>query len=73
MHDLNLVLKFRLAGENQFQIKAASRIKVDGRGGLMFYDVQSGKAQRIEVGQLQSFSLQCVTPPARSTASPRPN
>jgi len=73
MHDLNLVLRFRLAGENQLQIKGASRIKVDGRGGLMFYDVKSGKAERIEVGQLQSFSLQSVNPTARNTVSPRPN
>lgn len=67
MDNLNLVLKFRLAGNDQFQIKGAARIKVDGRGGLMFYDVQSGKTERIEVGQLQSLSLLSVSP---TTGSP---
>jgi hypothetical protein len=61
MDHLNLVLKFRLAGDNQFQIKGAARIKVDGCGGLTFYDVQSGKTERIEVGELQSLSLLSVS------------
>lgn len=57
MHPLNLVLTYRLAGDDHIQIRGASRIKVDGRGGLMYYDVQSGTTERIEVGQLQSFRL----------------
>jgi hypothetical protein len=69
MHDLNLVLKFQLAGETQFQIRGASRIKVDGRGGLLFYDVQNGTAERIDIGRLQSFSLLSTTP----QDSPLPN
>lgn len=70
MHDLNLVLKFQLAGENHYQIRGASRIKVDGRG-LMFYDVQSGAAEKIDVAQLQSFSLVSTETP--SSFSPLPN
>ena len=57
MDRLNLVLKFRLAGDDHFQIKGAARMKVDGRGGLTFYDVQSGSTERIELRQLQSFTL----------------
>ena len=60
MDNLNLVLKFRLTGDDQFQIKGAARITVDGRGGVMFHDVQSGKTERIEVGRLQSFSILSV-------------
>lgn len=56
MRDWNLVLKFQLSGENQ-QVRGASRIKVDGRGGLMFYDVHSETAERIDLGRLQSLSL----------------
>lgn len=57
MNDVNLVLKYRLAGEKQFRFKGASRIKVDGGGALMFYNVHSGQTERLEVSQLQSFSL----------------
>jgi hypothetical protein len=67
MHDLNLVLKFQLAGETQFQIRGASRITVDGRGGLMFYDAQSGASERIDMGRLQSFSLLNTMAPTVST------
>jgi hypothetical protein len=73
MHDLHLVLKFRLAGDNQFQTRGASRIKVDGRGGLMFYDVQRGRTERIEVGQLQSFTLLPMNPVRGATPEPLPN
>jgi hypothetical protein len=61
MNRLNLVLKFRLAGHDQYQIKGASRIKVDGRGGLTFYDVQSGSNERLDLQQLRHLSLHTIT------------
>jgi hypothetical protein len=73
MHDLNVVLKFRLAGDSRFHIKGAARIRVDGRGGLLFYDVQSGQTERIDVGRLQSLSLLSVNPRAGSSACALPN
>ena len=60
MNDLNLVLKFQLAGEPHFQIREAARIKVDGRGSLIFYDVQSGLTESLEVSRLLSFRLLTV-------------
>jgi len=69
MNDLNLMIRFRLTGQDEFQMKGASRMKMDGRGGLILYDAQSGKAERIEIGQLQSFILQ----PANCSTSARPN
>jgi hypothetical protein len=57
MKDTNLVLKYRLVGEEQFQIRGANRIKIDGHGGLMFYETQNDAINRIELSQLQSFSL----------------
>jgi hypothetical protein len=57
MDHLNLVLKFRLADHDQYQVKGASRIKVDGCGSLTFYDVQSGNTERIDLGQLRSLTL----------------
>ena len=56
--NLNLVLKFRLAGNSQLHVKAAARIKIDGRGGLVFYDAQSGAMETIELGRLRSFCIQ---------------
>jgi hypothetical protein len=59
---INLVLKFRLAGDDQTYIKSTARIKLDGRGGLMFHDVQSGKSERIAVDELESFNILSLNP-----------
>jgi len=58
MKDLNLVLMFRLSGEGQMRVKGASRIKLDGRGGLMVYDAENGAAETFDLQNLQSFSIQ---------------
>jgi hypothetical protein len=42
MDNLNLVVKFMLAGDAQLHVKGAARIKVDGRGGLLLYGAQGG-------------------------------
>lgn len=67
---INLVLKFRFAGDDQTYIKGAARIKVDGRGGLMFHDVQSGKTERIAVSELESFKILSLNPISAPTLSP---
>jgi hypothetical protein len=69
MDHINLVLKFRLAGDGQVQIKEVARIKIDGRGGLIFYEVHTGRTQTIEVGQLDSFSVLSTPPIAESMLS----
>ena len=58
MKNLNLLLMFQVAGQNP-EIKGATRIKV-GEQGLMVYG-QDGVAERIEIGQLLSFSIQPIT------------
>ena len=60
MDNLNLVVKFMLAGDGLLQVKGATRIKVDGRGGLLLYDAQGGGVETIELGALQSLHLQGV-------------
>jgi hypothetical protein len=60
MDNLNLVLKFRVAGESVLRVKGAARIKVDGRGGLMVYDAQSGDAETIDLQSLRAFSIQSL-------------
>ena len=60
MDNLNLVVKFMVAGDSQLQVKGASRIKVDGRGGLLLYDTRGERVETIELGALKSFCLQQV-------------
>ena len=61
MEHVNLELRFRLAGDDQFQTKRATRIRVDGSGGLTCH-VEGAKDERIELGRLQSFCLLSVRP-----------
>ena len=61
MEDVNLVLKFQLAGEKEFHVIGASRIKVDGHGALMFHDAQTGNLESIDLRSLSSFCIQPVT------------
>jgi hypothetical protein len=62
MDDLNLILKFKLAGDDHLHVKGAARIKVDGRGALMLYNTQSRAVETIDIRALQSFSIQQVRP-----------
>ena len=56
--NLNLILSFKLTGDSDLRICGATRIKVDGYGGLTLYDAGSGLPQRIDLANLQSFSIQ---------------
>jgi hypothetical protein len=62
MNKLNLILKFKLAGDGHFHVKGAARIRVDGRGGLMLYGTQSGAVETIDLQALRSLSIQQVSP-----------
>ena len=64
MKDLHLVLKYRLLEDEKTQVRGAARIKIDGLGGLTFFDVQKGVDTRLELSHLQSFSLLPVHSPA---------
>jgi hypothetical protein len=57
MKDLNLVVMFRLSGEGDMRVKGASRIKLDGRGGLMVFS-ENGTAETYALQNVQSFSIQ---------------
>ena len=58
MDNLNLIVKFMLAGDDRLHVKGAARIKVDGRGGLMLYDAKGGGVETIEPGAVKSIRLQ---------------
>lgn len=57
MNDLNLVLKFKAAGDTQFQFRGAARITVDGRGGIVVYDPTNHAPERIDTGSVQEFCI----------------
>ena len=69
MDNLNLVVKFMRAGDGLLQVKGATRIKFDGRGGLLLYDAQGG-SETIELGALQSLYLQRVDRTCAASALP---
>ena len=69
MDNLNLVVKFMLAGDGLLQVKGATRIKFDGRGGLLLYDAQGG-SETIELGALQSLCLHQVRRTCGVSAQP---
>jgi hypothetical protein len=71
MKNLNLLLKFKLAGESRLHVRGATRIKIDGRGGLTLYDLGSGVAETIDLSQLRSFSIQTLI--GDKSASSLPN
>ena len=60
MNDLNLVLKFRMAGDSELRVKSASRIKLDGRGGLVVEDAETNARETIDLRNLTAFNLQSV-------------
>ena len=68
MDHINLVLKFRMAGDGELQTKGVARIKLDGRGGLIFYEVHGGETQRIALGQLDCLSVLSMPQATAATA-----
>jgi hypothetical protein len=56
MRDLNLVMRFTLAGDGRPHVRHASRIKV-GQGGLLLYDEQGIAVETIQPAALESFQL----------------
>ncbi len=57
---LNLVLRFKLVGDPNGRICAASRIKLDGKGSLTLYGGDGHVAYRIRLAELQSFSIRPI-------------
>ena len=57
MNDLNLVLKFKAAGDTQSQFRGAARITVDGRGGIVVYDPTNHTPERIATANVQDLCI----------------
>lgn len=56
--NVNLVVSFKLAGDSH--IHGATRIKLDGRGGLTVYDATTGLTQDFQLAGLQSLAIHSV-------------
>jgi hypothetical protein len=61
LKSLNLILKFKLAGDAQVHVKGATRIRVDGLGNLLLCDAHSGAMERIELKKLETFQIHSIT------------
>jgi hypothetical protein len=59
--NINLVVSFKLAGERGFHFCGATRIKVDGHGGLTVYSAENGPAEKFQIADVQSFAIQPVS------------
>jgi hypothetical protein len=53
----NLLLKFKIEGDNRVHIRGAARIKVDGCGALMLYGTEDGTAESVSLGCIQCLSI----------------
>jgi len=58
---VNLVVSLKLAGEMGYHFCGATRIKVDGHGGLTVYSAENGPAEKFQISDVQSFAIQPVS------------
>lgn len=68
MKQVNLVIKFQLGNDPETHVVGASRIGLDGCGGLVIYHSQNEAPETVRVEDLQSFSILPITAPARTFA-----
>jgi hypothetical protein len=57
METLNLLLKFKFAGESGSHMRGAARIRIDGQGGLTVYDAAAGAPERISLEQVEAIAI----------------
>jgi hypothetical protein len=57
MNNLNLLVKFTMAGAAETHVRCAARISVDGHGGLVVYDSATGQAETLTLAQLASLRI----------------
>ena len=66
MENPNLLVRFMVHGA-EAQVRAAARISVDGLGGLLVYDAETGEPERLCLADLDSLSID--RPPAPACAA----
>jgi len=61
MNNVNLLLTFKWAGDAVLQARTATRIRVDGLGGLVVYDAATGEAERLPLESMNSLCIDSAT------------
>jgi hypothetical protein len=61
-----LVLKFRLAQDEELQVRGASHIRIDGCGELVFRDAASGVLERINLSRMELLDIHAINAPGRN-------
>jgi len=64
--DLNLILRFRIDREPEWQVKGAARIRVDGNG-LTLVDPHTGGLETLPLARIETLSIQSVSGASRGT------
>ena len=57
-----LILKLTLAGEPQCRVLAVSRIKLDERGRILYWDVETGEPSAVDVAAVEAVFIQPLFP-----------
>jgi len=61
MENPNLLLRFTRAHGAEIQVRAASRIRVDGLGGLLVYEDENAEPERLCLAELEYLSIDRAT------------
>lgn len=64
MANLNILLKYKLAGNAELQVKSGARIQIDGQGALIIYDSGNAAPEEIQIAQLNALCIRSVTMPS---------
>lgn len=64
--EANLVLKFRLGGQNSVRVRRAARIRLDKQAGLTLTDPRSGYLEMIPLRSVEVLSIQSLSPYTRA-------
>jgi hypothetical protein len=56
----NLVLRYKIDGDNRVHTRGAVRIRVDGCGALVVYTAEGGKAESVNLNSLQSLTIHSI-------------
>jgi len=71
--EANLVLKFRLGGENHVHMRRATRIRLDKQAGLTLTDPRSGFSEMIPLRSVEVLSIQSLSAYARAACPLSPS
>jgi hypothetical protein len=62
----NLILRLKRSDDPQWQLRGVARFRLDGHGGMILWDAETGKSETIEVARLEAVVIEPV--PARQAS-----